>query len=764
MKKRIGLCVLALSCLLTVFLPAAAAATPNTEITHKTLRSSPSGWHYTGGSWYFYENGTMVKNAWRKDSIGWVYLGEDGAMLTNSWCKDSKGWCYVGANGYAVTNCWKKDSKGWVYLDANGSMVYNKWVKDSVGWCYVGADGYMVTNKWVRDSVGWCYIGANGYAVTNCWKQDSTGKWCHLNANGSMDYNKWIADSKGWCYVGADGYCLTNTWKQDSVGWVYLNSEGSMVYSCWIEDTLGRRYVDHRGYMLRCCPKDGGCIGMDGYWSAQHPFLSGKCTSCGTTTAQRTEEMPNKLLVSDVTWLPVASQEMDTNQRRQLCLDFFELQLGFHWRTSFDVTDWDTTYADKAGTNQLLTANLYGGIPYQSTGSGNLYRWLEYYDEQTGIMDLERAFAENGGYGEGAAVTGVKKDASGNITYKKYRSFQTLFNQCSLSAAWAWGRVINSANFTYSSGINASNGFIPVGCYDYGYDYEGVHYGPARIRIWGEKNTDNPTGYDTPDAVRDILAAGGKNALYECYALLKPADCLVNTGHVRMVKSVELVYRSDGTPDYTASTVTCLEQIEGWGVKDTTVGERPYFRQGGIDKVYTFEALQKSNYLPFTFLELLDENDPRDKAHLDYYYSYAADLVVWKGKYSVITPEDDICGQAVEKARLYTTLEEGRTSITVEELQGMTLAANYSISDVFVTVTDEEGNILTRNIFRALKTTNDREVSMTENNSTWKKGTNGVLLDMTADLDIYDGHGNTVTVTVRVSTGELLTAFSGILE
>ncbi|MBR2406689.1 MAG: Ig-like domain-containing protein, partial [Clostridia bacterium] len=62
-----------------------------------------SGWALDGGKWYFYNNGTMVKNAWRKDSVGWVFLGKDGAMLTNAWCTDSQGWCYVGANGYAVT-------------------------------------------------------------------------------------------------------------------------------------------------------------------------------------------------------------------------------------------------------------------------------------------------------------------------------------------------------------------------------------------------------------------------------------------------------------------------------------------------------------------------------------------------------------------------------------------------------------------------------------------------------------------------------------
>ena len=193
--------------------------------TPADIGAPENGWFKYDGKWYYYENSTMVKNAWRQDSVGWVYLGEDGAMLTNSWCRDSKGWCYVGADGYAVTNCWKKDSVGWVYLDANGSMVYNKWVKDSKGWCYVGADGYMVYNKWVKDSVGWCYVGADGYMVYNKWVKDSVG-WCYVGADGYMVYNKWVADSKGWCYVGADGYMVTNGWAKDSIGWYWMGADG----------------------------------------------------------------------------------------------------------------------------------------------------------------------------------------------------------------------------------------------------------------------------------------------------------------------------------------------------------------------------------------------------------------------------------------------------------------------------------------------------------------------------------------------------------
>ena len=190
-------------------------------------RPVQNGWVDVDGTWYFYENGVMVTNEWRKDSVGWCYLLEDGRMATNMWLPDSKGWCYIEADGYCATNCWKKDSVGWIWLDGEGSMTKNQWILDGGKWYYLDHNGYMVINSWMADSIGWVYVGGDGAMVTN----------------------QWVMDSVGWCYVGADGYAVTNCWKQDSTGWCYLNSEGSMTISDWVWDN-GWYYCDQDGYML----------------------------------------------------------------------------------------------------------------------------------------------------------------------------------------------------------------------------------------------------------------------------------------------------------------------------------------------------------------------------------------------------------------------------------------------------------------------------------------------------------------------------------
>lgn len=472
----------------------------------------------------------------------------------------------------------------------------------------------------------------------------------------------------------------------------------------------------------------------------------------------RDENMPNKLLSGEVADFPIATDSMTYAQRRQLCLDFFQMQLSAQWKTNMDVSFMMSNY--KKGTyKDLKTDELYGGIVYHSYGFSNIYRWLEYYDDTTGIMDMETALAENGGYGEGAAITHEEFDANGNLTYFKYRSLMALGNQCSSSSSWSWGRVINSACFGDTCDLNIYNGFIPVGCYTYGYEHNGNYYGPLDIQAFGKKSETNPRGYDTDDVITDWNATNGTDGMFKCYAMMKPGDCLVDEGHALMVKEVNIYTTKSGEVDYTLSSVKVLEQIEAWG-QETTLNGVPFKNQGGVDRLYTFPQLQKDAYIPFTFLELLDENDPQDKMHLDYYNAYADKLVSVKNRYQHFTFTDAMNGQGVEKAVTYCT-HEGST-ITPADLVNMVVGSNYSISDVFVTATDSTGAVLKESIFRA-PYTNYREVSMAENKSTWEVDEVGNLVAICEGFGPLANGETTLTVSLQLSTGEKLVAYTGTL-
>ena len=110
----------------------------------------------------------------------------------------------------------------------------------------------------------------------------------------------------------------------------------------------------------------------------------------------RDPNMPKKLFAYDLAQIPLATDQMTKAELRQLCMDFMALQVSFQWKPDMEISFYQTNN-DKGKVKTIKTENIYGGIIYQSLGFGNLYRWLEYYDEETGIMPLSVALAENGG-------------------------------------------------------------------------------------------------------------------------------------------------------------------------------------------------------------------------------------------------------------------------------------------------------------------------------------------------------------------------------
>ncbi len=507
-------------------------------------------------------------------------------------------------------------------------------------------------------------------------------------------------------------------------------------------------------------------------------------TSCGeelaptttteimTETEAKTEEVKkdvikDQLHVADVEKFPKATNAMTKEELRQLAMDYFKLQLSFRWIPSMDILDFPTTYSTtfKKNPKTLLSSGIYGGIPYQSLGSGNLYRWLEYYNEDTATFDFERMFAENGGYGEGAAITDVKTDENNNVTYKKYRSFTALFNQCSASSFGGWSRVINSVNYGWTNSMTVRNGFIPVGLYDYGYEYNGTYYGAERIDLFGEKTEDNPLGLDTTTVIRDWNAKNGENGMFNCYAQMKPGDLVVSPGHVMMIGQVFLITRNDGTLDYSRSTANVLEQVEGWN-EERVISGKKYLQQGRTAKNYTFSELQKEGYIPFTFAEFLDENDSQDKKHLDYYNNMKEKLSVAERRYTAFEFSKDeldaMSGIGIEESKTFTTLSTDKKSITTEELKDFSVGSNYAISDVFVVVKDKDGKELLKNIHRTPQLY-IFEVNMNVGLSTWETDADGNPLTIMNGIEALANGENTVEITVQLWNGEKPCVYSATL-
>ena len=274
-------------------------------------------------------------------------------------------------------------------------------------------------------------------------------------------------------------------------------------------------------------------------------------------------EVTDKLTWDKINELPKATADMTEDELRNVVLSYFELALTFAW-TPDRAYQYVITTSDKSVT--LPSKQIYGGMPYVTNGLGNLYRWMDFYDPESGVMYLS-----------------------------KTASPKQIGNQCSYGTFWAWSRVSNSLEYFYTSSMTYANGCIPVGPYQYD--------------LTKEK-------FSKEDQTGDVCKANGEQTMFQSYAAMKPADGLVHystAGHVIMCSSKPVVvYNNDGTINGEKSHTTYMDQASKWREMDQSDGSK-YKVQGGVHREITFNSLLKSGYIPFTIKEFLG-TDPVEKA------------------------------------------------------------------------------------------------------------------------------------------------------
>ena len=142
--------------------------------------ASKNGWVKENGSWYYYNNGNRVTNAW----VSSYYLKSDGKMADNEWVYDPNysSWFYLKSGGAYVNSAWYYDSyyRSWYYFKSGGYMAKNTWQ----GSYYLKSGGEMAKNEWIYDSYynGWYYLKSNGAYAWSEWVQgrywvDYSGRW-----------------------------------------------------------------------------------------------------------------------------------------------------------------------------------------------------------------------------------------------------------------------------------------------------------------------------------------------------------------------------------------------------------------------------------------------------------------------------------------------------------------------------------------------------------------------------------------------------------
>ena len=182
------------------------------------------GWVKEGSSWYYFNQGIMVRNAWQ----GNYWLGSDGRMATSSWVDNNR--YYVGSDGVWVKGAQKQEEKkqGWV-KEGNSWYYYNQGERTKNAWVgsyWLGSEGKMVTGAWVDN--GRYYVGDNGVWDRNAKKEEKKKIG-------------WVKTDNIWYYYDGEGILAKNKW----AGNYWLGSDGKMVRNAWVDG--GRYYVGSNG-------------------------------------------------------------------------------------------------------------------------------------------------------------------------------------------------------------------------------------------------------------------------------------------------------------------------------------------------------------------------------------------------------------------------------------------------------------------------------------------------------------------------------------
>ena len=261
---------------------------------------------------------------------------------------------------------------------------------------------------------------------------------------------------------------------------------------------------------------------------------------------------------------PIKNKDMSVQELRQLCVDFLRFAKRARWVCKQDV---DYTYGKKGRPNAMKGGQVYGGLPYIGLATGNVYRLLDYMDEN-GVVDLSPVIN--------------RKAFNKRYSWTLFRNFG---NQCANGAYVGWGRVINSAKYRGTPTMVLKNGFLRLGEYKY----------PDDLEVYTKD-------YNTVA----ICQENGEQAMFRSYAKLQLGDGLVNfttAGHVIMCTvAPKVVYNEDGSINGEESTICITEQGVSWKEETDEEGES-FLMAKSVDAQRTFSKLFEKGYLPFTFAE-----------------------------------------------------------------------------------------------------------------------------------------------------------------
>ena len=430
-------------------------------------------------------------------------------------------------------------------------------------------------------------------------------------------------------------------------------------------------------------------------------------TAAGGTTFSA-DTLKNVAIINQkLTWdainsFPLKTKDMTVAEMRQLCVDFMAFTKTFVWTPDQTV---DFKRSASGGSDSMEQGQLYGGLPYVGLGSGNVYRMMDYIDPATGLVDMEKA------------IPNLKN--GGTLATADLKFFGS---QCSQSVYWAWGRVMNSVNYSWTYSVSPYNGFIWL----------------------GDIQIDDITGWSAAYNTDMACAANGRQKMYGAYAQLQKADGLVyyvlsgtdnGAGHLVMSFSdAYVVYNDDGTIDGDKSYVYLIDQAQGWTEATNAAGDT-YQHKKGVGVKHTFKKLYDTGYIPFTFPEFVGQATIQD-----------TQVQLTKDKTPLIS------GTIRESDRAYIT-DLSVDTLTWKNLFASHIQSNYGIVDAYVTLYTASGQEFYRHAVR----------SSTPGNKDLAMAVSGDMVTVWQKAEVAENSTYHATLEVQLATGERVIVFDGTI-
>ena len=447
--------------------------------------------------------------------------------------------------------------------------------------------------------------------------------------------------------------------------------------------------------------------------------------------------IPDELnLALQIDKLPLATPDMTEEELRDVVVAFkyfqhhfaFTPDLGGIGTYKYSIKNLSSRYNGAKNPDNIKTryeeGKYYGGVPYMGNSAGSVYRWLEFYDAETGVMDWAPIIRTK-------RINWVDKN-----TGKIYPDVGSSYfgNTCASSCVWSWLRVSNSIDSFWTYSCIPEHGYVKVGDYDL--------------------DENNTYGSST----KELCKKNGKERMFAAYAKIKKADGMVKSGHAVMcVSNATVVYGENGEIDGEQSYVLIGEQTAGFLTAPPD--------DGGVER-----------YSPL--------NDKGDTYRIQ--GNYSGDIVngeVWDMKwnfdhlfgmgYMPFTVKE-LCGlKPVDKSEVELVLSDEKYTadhIKADELGKMNIKSNYAISDTHFIIIDENGNEVFSAMYAALAEDIDRDapVESLKNYSVHTALFDNLIYQdrelIDKNVQNYATKGNyKLKITARVSTGELLTVYEGTL-